>query len=166
MASQTSASASPQGLRALADVEGGDLGAAFAQPGGGVDEGLRALARRPASPGGERPRCAVSTASSASLSVALGRRRDDPLGVAGIGRDQFVAVPGVGADENRDLVRERRVDAFQGIEEAIPFGRSAELRDRFVGEGVHGCHASQRASLLATRSGRSSSCLAVTRYTK
>ena len=123
-------------LRALAHGQRGRLQAPLAQPLRGPQQRVRALLGRRRGPAlgaalrGLQRRVDV-------LRRRLGRRGHDPLGLAGVRRDELLAVALVVADPHRHLQRRPRIVRADRLVERRAHGRPAQLEDRLVGELLH-----------------------------
>ena len=132
-------------LRRLADLERADLQPPLAQPGGGLHQHLGALDRGPCAPVLE----AAAGEVERMVDVGLARHGglgDDPLRVAGVGRDQRAAVAGVVADPDRDLDHRLGVEGLQRAVQLCADRRSSQLQDGLIGERLHEGAASSSSS--------------------
>ena len=87
------------------------------------------------------------------VDVGLARHgglRDDPLGIARVGRDQRAAVARVVADPHRHLDHRLGVEGLQRAAQLRADGRAAQLEDRLVLERGQG----HGDSLSASRGSR------------
>ena len=108
-------------LRALADLERGELEPPLAQPGGGARRARRRARRRASRATSGTRHGGRDAAAATSASVARRARRHDPLGVPGIGRRERRA--GAGARVGR-----RSSPAPRAAAPVEPRERVAELR--------------------------------------